>query len=681
MAPPKPKPFDWAQLGYNVAPYAADAASNIAQEDPYAVDWSDAWAVGADVGRGALTGATLGSMVPFVGTAIGTGVGALYGLGKGLYEERAEGQALRQADQQGQAQETAIDKIRQRADYQSEQRRQAGRNLANEMSNRRVGMNRGISGRAVQDVALRGRENIMSQTESDVAGIQTQADMAVAQMMRDDERLDRVQAQQRYQNMYNAIGPAAGQLVKYIADSRRDSEASPEAQLYAKLLERVVAGYDQPGTTTSGQVANPATATGGRLSSLMGDYGGGPPSPFADKNSGMFATGDLASAPAKPAAAATDPMRDKVTQLQGRAEGYAADMVTAEQDRLLQPFDDRRQSTVSSVEDIPSGWTPPSSSFEDRRPSMVSSVEDIPSGPLTPAQQAIGRPPKLPSLEKEYLNAVSIGTRPVETTSNLSDTVEISSLPSRNAIGDLKKRLPSPSGTRNDLDRFLEDQVKRRVPDPSGPPSLEVTEPEAISQIREQAATAPPLSRIPRVSNPLAAVSAQGGATPQSATTTPQFTLRNRVKYHANIDFSRSTDNRVRKYDSIIEATAKKYNLPADLIRAIIYVESSGQTDAISGKKAVGLMQLSEAAAKDVGVRNRYDPQENIEGGTEYLSRLLKQYDNNLEHALAAYNWGMGNLDEALKSGQAWPQETSEYLPKVINLYLRYQKKGKKGAK
>ena len=632
MAPPKPKPFDWAQLGYNVAPYAADVASNIAQEDPYAVDWSDAWAVGADVGRGALTGAKLGSMVaPGLGTAVGTGVGALYGLGKGLLEERSEGRALRQADQQRQAQETAIDKIRQRADYQSEQRRQAGRNLANEMSNRRVGMNRGISGRAVQDAALRGRENIMSQAESDVANIQTQADLAVAQMMRDDERLDRVQAQQRYQNMYNAIGPAAGQLVKYIADSRRDSEASPEAQLYAKLLERVVAGYDQPGTTTSGQVANPATAAGGRLSSLMGDYGGGPPSPFADENSGMFATGDLASAPANPTAVTTDPMRDRATQLQGQADAAM---------RHHQNY--QGQYTAK--------WPPPDPSFEDLSTELAG-----------------------------QLNAVSIGTRPVETTSNLSDTVEISSLPSRNAIGDLKKRLPSPSGTRNDLDRFLEDQVKRRGPDPSGPPSLEVTEPEAISQIREQTATAPPLSRIPRTSNPLAAVSAQGGATPQSATTTPQFTLRNRVKYHANIDFSRSTDNRVRKYDSIIEATAQKHNLPADLIRAIIYVESSGEADAISGKKAVGLMQLSEAAAKDVGVRNRYDPQENIEGGTEYLARLLQQYDNDLEYALAAYNWGMGNLDTALKSGQAWPKQTSEYLPKVINLYLRYQ--SKKGAK
>ena len=75
-------------------------------------------------------------------------------------------------------------------------------------------------------------------------------------------------------------------------------------------------------------------------------------------------------------------------------------------------------------------------------------------------------------------------------------------------------------------------------------------------------------------------------------------------------------------------------------------------------------------AATDMEVENRYSPEENIEGGAKYLAKMLKRYDNDLEQALAAYNMGPTALD----SGRKWSSETRKYLPKVINLYLRYQK-------
>jgi len=77
-----------------------------------------------------------------------------------------------------------------------------------------------------------------------------------------------------------------------------------------------------------------------------------------------------------------------------------------------------------------------------------------------------------------------------------------------------------------------------------------------------------------------------------------------------------------------------------------------------------------EGTASDMKVKNRYSAEENVEGGAKYLAKMLKRYDNDLEQALAAYNMGPTALD----SGREWPRETRKYLPKVINLYLRYQK-------
>jgi len=157
------------------------------------------------------------------------------------------------------------------------------------------------------------------------------------------------------------------------------------------------------------------------------------------------------------------------------------------------------------------------------------------------------------------------------------------------------------------------------------------------------------------------------------------------IKYKKDIDsndkiigssFRDRVNRRLRKYQDSIFAAAEKYNIPQPLIKAVITAESAGIPTAKSKAGAKGLMQLMDGTAKNLGVKNSYDPYENIMGGTLYLKMMLEQFDNNLDYALAAYNAGPGNVQKY--NGVPPFNETKAYLQRVKKYFDLFNKEIKK---
>lgn len=118
-----------------------------------------------------------------------------------------------------------------------------------------------------------------------------------------------------------------------------------------------------------------------------------------------------------------------------------------------------------------------------------------------------------------------------------------------------------------------------------------------------------------------------------------------------------------RHFEAFIEEASRSFGVEKALIRAVMKAESNFNPKAKSRSGAVGLMQLLPSTAREVGVSDLYDPRENIMGGTRYLAMLLDRYEGNLELALTAYNWGLGNLE---KTPDQLPRETVQYVQKVL---------------
>ena len=124
-----------------------------------------------------------------------------------------------------------------------------------------------------------------------------------------------------------------------------------------------------------------------------------------------------------------------------------------------------------------------------------------------------------------------------------------------------------------------------------------------------------------------------------------------------------------------IKKTARSHGVDEDLVREVVRAESNFNPHAVSGAGAKGLMQLMDRTAQAMHVRNVYDPEENLAGGTKYLKSLLERFDGNIGVALAAYNAGPTRVsrlgittDEELKEKYALlPQETQRYVEKILN--------------
>jgi len=121
------------------------------------------------------------------------------------------------------------------------------------------------------------------------------------------------------------------------------------------------------------------------------------------------------------------------------------------------------------------------------------------------------------------------------------------------------------------------------------------------------------------------------------------------------------------EYDSIIHKYASYYELDPSLIHSIIATESGFNPNAVSSKGARGLMQLMPATAERLGVKNSFDPEQNIRAGVRHFRSLMDMFNNNLDLSLAAYNAGE-NLVQRLGRVPMY-KETVNYVRSVTRRY------------
>ena len=112
----------------------------------------------------------------------------------------------------------------------------------------------------------------------------------------------------------------------------------------------------------------------------------------------------------------------------------------------------------------------------------------------------------------------------------------------------------------------------------------------------------------------------------------------------------------------IAEAASQKHGVDPELLLAMMYTESTLNPRATSRTGAKGLMQLMPGTAKEVGVRNPYDPRENVMGGAKYIRKLSDKYGGDISKALQAYHGGPGNV-----ARKTIPRRSRQYARKILN--------------
>ncbi len=137
-----------------------------------------------------------------------------------------------------------------------------------------------------------------------------------------------------------------------------------------------------------------------------------------------------------------------------------------------------------------------------------------------------------------------------------------------------------------------------------------------------------------------------------------------------NLFLQKTSEIKNKNYSKIIEKASKNHVVPKELIHSVIRQESNYNPFSISHKGAMGLMQLMPQTAKQLNVSNPFSPEENIMAGTEYLKKMLNQYDGDLLKALAAYNAGPKALSHYNDKIPPY-KETQNYVKKVVENYLK----------
>lgn len=128
---------------------------------------------------------------------------------------------------------------------------------------------------------------------------------------------------------------------------------------------------------------------------------------------------------------------------------------------------------------------------------------------------------------------------------------------------------------------------------------------------------------------------------------------------------------RLTRYDAFIREAASLYQIPEELVRAVILVESNYDPRAVSHAGAIGLMQLMPGTAANMLVEDIYDPRQNILGGTRYLRVLANMFNGDIMLTVAGYNAGENAV---IRYGGIPPYpETQGYVTRVVENYQRYR--------
>ena len=142
---------------------------------------------------------------------------------------------------------------------------------------------------------------------------------------------------------------------------------------------------------------------------------------------------------------------------------------------------------------------------------------------------------------------------------------------------------------------------------------------------------------------------------------------RTKAKVPKNKSYSRPES----AYDELIKEASEAYELPFSFIKAVIKVESAFNPYAVSRVGAMGLMQLMPATAEELGVKDPFDPRDNVFGGVKLLRILTNRYNGDINLILAAYNAGSG----AVAKYQGIPYSgTRKYIIKIYRHYQKYKK-------
>ncbi len=127
-------------------------------------------------------------------------------------------------------------------------------------------------------------------------------------------------------------------------------------------------------------------------------------------------------------------------------------------------------------------------------------------------------------------------------------------------------------------------------------------------------------------------------------------------------------------YEPLIQRAAAEYGVEVALLKALIMAESRFNKRAVSKKGALGLTQLIPRTAREVGVTNPFNPEQNILGGAKYLSELLRRFNFKRELAIAAYNAGPTRVEA--HGGIPPIKETKEFVNKVLQYYRMFRQEG-----